>query len=108
MRRRAKSEKQKAALFSLQIHDLQRLRETDLRLEAGLPHCFQNVRCRLDERHLLRISFEVVQSPELQRIKVRQVEQQTLVKIRVGSRRDRVRLLLEIRRQQQNALVGML
>src|SRR5271157_5468429 len=103
----AKSEGRKAR-SSLQIHDLQRLRETDLRLEAGLLERFQNVRRGLDERHLLRIGFKVVQSPKLQRIKMRQVQKQTLVQIRIGSRRDRVRLLLEIRRQQQNALVGML
>src|SRR5208337_923652 len=106
--RTAKSEERRATILSLQIHDLERRRGTDLQLEAGLLQRIQNIWRGIDQRNVPGKCLAVVQPPELQRIKLRQVEQQTLVQVRVGRRLECAALLLEIRRQQQNAIVGTL
>src|SRR5271166_438177 len=85
----------------------QRRSRTDLNLNVGLLQSVQDVLGRLNERDLRGVSLEVVEPPELQRIEMRQIEQQTLVQVRVGRRLECVSLLLEIGRQQQNAIVGM-
>src|SRR5271157_1838476 len=71
------------ACSSLQVHDFQRLRESDLNLKASLLQNVQHFRRRLNQRCFPGMLFEVIKFPEVQRVILRQLCQWPVTPYRV-------------------------